>query len=61
MTKLEIACVIIGFIGMVLSIPTKMNHCKSKADIVIYISFILSKLAFLSMIILPFYFRLWKR
>ena len=61
MTKLEIACVIIGLVGMILSTPTKMGHCKSKADIIAYIAFIGSKLAFLSMILLPLYFRLWRR
>lgn len=61
MTKLEIACVIVGIIGMILSHPTKMGHCESKADIVAYIALIESKLAFLSMIILPLYFRLWRR
>lgn len=61
MTKLEITCVIIGLIGMILSHPTKMGYCKSKADIVAYIALISSKLAFLSMIILPLYFRLWRR
>lgn len=61
MTKLEIACVIVGIIGMILSHPTEMRHCKSKADIVVYIILIESKLVFLSMIILPLYFRLWRR
>ena len=40
MTKLEIACVIIGLIGMIISHPTTMNHCKSKADIIAYIVFV---------------------
>ena len=61
MTKLEIACVICGLIGILLYQPTSYAIRKSTvADILLLIFLILRNVIFLLMIIIPLYFRFWK-
>ena len=62
MTKLEIACVICGLIGILIYQPTKIKVEKNNvADIFMCLSLIIKDLVFLAMIILPLYFRLWRK
>lgn len=61
MTKLEIACVICGLIGILAYQPTHIKIEKGNiADIILLIMFIIRDLCFTVMIILPLYFRLWR-
>ena len=61
MTKLEIACVVCGLIGILVYTPTHIEIKKGNiADIMLLIMFIIKNLCFTVMIILPLYFRLWR-
>lgn len=61
MTKLEIACVIIGFISFLFQTDTKLN-VKGKTSVVFaMIQIIVGYLISFAMIILPLYFRLWRK
>ena len=62
MTKLEVACVIIGFIGMV----SMAMYCRIKIDdwkegIVLLLIVTMRTVPFLLMVLLPLYFRLWRK
>ena len=62
MTKLEIACVICGLIGILIYQPTKIKVEKNNvSDIFMCLSLIIKDLVFLAMIILPLYFGLWRK
>ena len=58
MNKLEIACVIIGFICIILNINLKIK--RKTAIICALISKIITNLIFGAMIFLPLYFNYWK-
>ena len=59
MNKLEIACIIVGFIGMLFNFAE--NKVEGKHAIVGYfISKVISKLIFCAMILLPLYFNYWR-
>lgn len=60
MTKLEIACVICGMIGMLFSISPTIRFNVFKEFVIMVILIIIQNLAFLAMILLPFYFRYWR-
>lgn len=56
MTKLEIACVVCGLIGILVYQPSRVTL----GDIMVFIMLIVRNLCFMAMIILPLYFRLWR-
>lgn len=58
MTKLEIACVIIGFICIILNIDFKVEG--KTAIVCVLISKVISNLIFGAMILLPLYFNYWR-
>ena len=59
MNKLEIACIIIGFIGMLFNFDE--NKAEGKFAVIFYlISKIISKCIFGAMILLPLYFNYWR-
>ena len=58
MNKLEIACVVIGFICIILNIDFKVEG--KTAIICVLISKVISNLIFGAMIILPLYFNYWR-
>ena len=58
MNKLEIACVIIGFICIILNIDFKVEG--KTAIICVLISKIITNLIFSAMILLPLYFNCWR-
>ena len=59
MNKLEIACVVIGFVGMFFNFnETKVEG--KHAIVGYFISKIISKLIFGAMILLPLYFNYWR-
>ena len=58
MNKLEIACVIIGFICIILNINFKVEG--KTAIICALISKIITNLIFSAMVLLPLYFNYWK-
>jgi hypothetical protein len=58
MNKLEIACVIIGFICIILNIDFKAEG--KTAIICVLISKVISNLIFGAMILLPLYFNYWR-
>lgn len=58
MNKLEIACIIIGFICIILNIDFKAEG--KTAIICVLISKVISNLIFGAMILLPLYFNYWK-
>lgn len=61
MTKLEIACVVCGLIGILVHQPTHIEIENGNiADIILLIMFIIKDLCFTVMIILPLYFKLWR-
>ena len=60
MTKLEIACVVCGLIGILGFQPTKIYMDKSFSSILMFVREIIMNVCFLVMIILPLYFRLWR-
>ena len=61
MSKLEIACVICGLIGILVYQPTYIKLENGNfADAIMLAWFILRDLGFLLMIILPLYFRFWR-
>jgi hypothetical protein len=61
MTKLEIACVVCGLVGILLYQPTSYAVRKTTmADILLLSFLILRNIIFLLMIIIPLYFRIWK-
>jgi len=60
MTKLEIACVVCGLIGILCFQPTRIQIGKSFDSILMLVREIIVNLCFLAMIILPLYFRLWR-
>lgn len=59
MNKLEIACIIVGFIGMLFNFTESKVEGKH-AIVGYFISKIISKFIFGSMILLPLYFNYWK-
>ena len=59
MTNLEIACVIVGLIGMLLPIKFEVKTPVPLADILVTITVLVRFVIFGLMIILPLYFRLW--
>lgn len=62
MNKLEKACVICGLIGILVYQPTHIKLENGNfADIMLIISFIMKDLVFGSMVILPLYFRFWRK
>ena len=62
MTKLEIACVVCGLIGILVYQPTHIKLENGNfADIMLLLMFMIKDLCFLTMIILPLYFRLWRK
>ena len=62
MTKLEIACVVCGLIGILIYQPTRIKLDNGNfADILLIAMLIIKDLCFLAMIVLPLYFRLWKK
>ncbi len=58
MKGLEIACVVIGFICIILNIDFKVEG--KTAIICVLISKVISNLIFGAMILLPLYFNYWK-
>lgn len=58
MNKLEIACVVIGFICIILDIDFKVEG--KTAIICVLISKVISNLIFGAMILLPLYFNYWR-
>jgi len=58
MNKLEIACVIIGFICIIFNIDLKVEG--KTAIICVLISKVISNLIFGAMILLPLYFNYWR-
>ena len=58
MNKLEIACIIIGFIGMLFDVAEKVEG--KHAIICYFILNIMSKFIYGMMILLPLYFNYWK-
>lgn len=58
MNKLEIACIVIGFICIILNIDFKAEG--KTAIICVLISKVISNLIFGAMIILPLYFNYWR-
>ena len=60
MTKLEIACVVCGLIGILCFQPTSIHIYKGFSGILMILREVIMNLCFLAMIILPLYFRLWR-
>lgn len=61
MSKLEIACVICGLIGILVYQPLSLRIENGNiADIFPVIMLIVRNICFLAMIVLPLYFRLWR-
>ena len=60
MTKLEVACVVCGLIGILCFQPTRIQIGKGFSNILMLVREIIMNLCFLVMIILPLYFRLWR-
>ena len=61
MTKLEIACVICGLVGILLSLPIHIEiENWNFADILLIVMLIIKDLCFLAMVVLPLDFRLWR-
>jgi hypothetical protein len=61
MTKLEIACVVGGLVGIFLYQPTSYARGKTTlADILLFIFLMLRNVIFFLMIIVPLYFRVWR-
>ena len=59
MNKLEIACIIVGFVGMLFNFTE--NKAEGKFAVIFYlISKIISKCIFGAMILLPLYFNYWR-
>lgn len=58
MTKLEIACVVIGFICIILNINFKAEG--KTAIICVLISKVILNLIFGAMVLLPLYFNYWR-
>lgn len=62
MTKLEVACVVCGLIGVLIFQPYSWKIINgNKADIMLIVFKILQMISFLAMILLPLYFRLWRK
>lgn len=63
MTKLEVACVIIGFILMFFSVDDeiKMQNCTLKSIFVVYFAQSIRWIVFCAMVLLPLYFNFWRR
>ena len=61
MTKLEIACVIAGLIGVLAFQPTTWKITNgNKSDFMLIVWKICQMIMFWLMVILPLYFRLWR-
>lgn len=59
MNKLEIACIIVGFIGMLFN--SGETKAEGKFSVIFYfVSKIMSKCIFGAMILLPLYFNYWR-
>lgn len=62
MTKLEVACVICGLIGILAFQPISWKITDgNKADIMLIVFKMVQTLSFLAMALLPLYFRLWRK
>ena len=60
MTGLEIACVICGMVGMLLTINPRIRYNDFKEFVILIVLTIIEILVFLAMVLLPFYFRYWR-
>lgn len=63
MSKLEVACVIIGFIAILFNTTTEseIKSYNRNTIIVVHILDIIKSLIFMTMIILPLYFNYWRK
>ena len=61
MTKLEITCVICGVIAFLYPLNIKVTPPVTFADVLIVIATIIRYLVCALMILLPLYFRFWRR
>lgn len=62
MTKLEAACVVCGLIGMLAFQPYSWKiKDGNKADVMLVAFKIVQTLSFLAMVLLPLWFRLWRK
>lgn len=61
MTKLEIACVICGLIAFLCHLNIKVTPPVTLADVLITLAVIIRYLVCGLMILLPLYFRFWRR
>ena len=60
MTKLEIACIIVGFIGFLTPLKLKLDN-QGIADIILVLALLIRYLLCGVMILLPLYFNLWRK
>lgn len=61
MAKLEIAMIIISFLCLVFSFGTSLENVSKSEFITFTIIQFFTRLLFCLMIVLPFYFRYWKK
>ena len=61
MTKLEIVCVIVGMIGFIAPIRIKVEPPFSFADVLGSLAFLIRYIICGLMVLLPLYFRLWRK
>ena len=62
MSKLEAACVVCGLVGILAFQPHSWKiKDGGKADIMLIVFKITQTLSFLAMVLLPLYFRLWRK
>lgn len=61
MKKIEIACVIIGFISLLCPAKIKIEQPVDIADVLVALGFVLHFVIAGLMIILPLYFNFWKK
>ena len=61
MTKIEIACVIFGIIGLIEPLRIKVESPVDIADILLVLTFLLRYVICGLMILLPLYFKLWRK
>ena len=61
MTKLEVVCVIIGFIGMGSMADFRIKIDNWKEGVVLLLVVAMRTVPFLLMVLLPLYFRLWRK
>lgn len=60
MTKLEIACIIVGFIGFLTPLKLKLDN-QGIADIILVLALLIRYLLCGAMILLPLYFNFWRK